>query len=271
MKDTWNPVILWMLRTGRSFIKVRLHRFFLPNEQLQVGRLVDLTPLLHQLRLVLRLRPGEQLHLLDGQGSEFIAEVHQLDQRQAHGLILSQQPAGGEPPFPLILYQCSLKADKFEWVLQKGTELGVTTFVPVISERSVVRPAEALLKKYERWQTILREAAEQCGRGIIPVLAPPVSWSTAIAQAHGLRFVPWEEATAGDLGLQLANDVSRSSVGQQAINLLIGPEGGITKNEMDVAQSAGWQIVSLGPRILRAETAALVSVTMVMAYRGGFR
>ena len=162
---------------------MKLHRFFLPNGALQVGQPVDLTPLLHQLRLVLRLQAGSQLCLLNGQGSEFVVELQQLDHRQARGLILAQQPAGGEPPFPLTLYQCSLKADKFEWVLQKGTELGVTTFVPVISERSVVRPAVALLKKYDRWQTILREAAEQCGRGILPTLAPPVSWSTAIAQA----------------------------------------------------------------------------------------
>ncbi len=209
--------------------------------------------------------------MLDGQGSEFVVELQQLDHRQARGLILAQQPAGGEPPFPLTLYQCSLKADKFEWVLQKGTELGVTTFVPVISERSVVRPAAALLKKYDRWQAILREAAEQCGRGIVPTLASPVSWSIAIVQARGLRFVPWEEATVGDFSLQLADDGGAASVGQQAINLLIGPEGGITKNEMDAAQAAGWQIVSLGPRILRAETAALVSLTMVMAYGGGFR
>jgi 16S rRNA (uracil1498-N3)-methyltransferase len=73
-----------------------------------------------------------------------------------------------EPFHRLTLYQCSLKADKFEWILQKGTELGVSVFVPVISQRSVVRPESALLKKYDRWHTILREAAEQCGRGRLP-------------------------------------------------------------------------------------------------------
>jgi 16S rRNA (uracil1498-N3)-methyltransferase len=253
-----------------SFPSVKMHRFFLPNGALQVGQPVELTPLLHQLRLVLRLQAGAQLCLLDGQGSEFVVEVQQLDHRQARGLVLTQQPAQGEPPLSLTLYQCSLKADKFEWVLQKGTELGVTAFVPVISERSVVRPADALLKKYDRWQAILREAAEQCGRGMIPTLAPPLSWPTAVAQARGLRFIPWEEAESSDVRLQIADYLRVSAQERQAINLLIGPEGGITGAEIGAAQASGWQIVSLGPRILRAETAALVTVTLVMAYAGGF-
>jgi 16S rRNA (uracil1498-N3)-methyltransferase len=162
------------------------------------------------------------------------------------------------------LYQCSLKADKFEWVLQKGTELGVAHFVPVISERSVVRPATALLKKYDRWQTILREAAEQSGRGSIPELAAPLDWSTAIQQGGELRLLPWEEAASVDCRLQIADLLQPPT--PHIISLLIGPEGGITREEATLAQAAGWQIVSLGPRILRAETAALVGITLVMEH-----
>jgi 16S rRNA (uracil1498-N3)-methyltransferase len=142
-----------------------------------------------------------------------------------------------------------------------------------------VRPATALLKKYDRWQTILREAAEQSGRGSIPELAAPLDWSTAIQQGGDVRLLPWEEATIAECGAQRAPGIadllrppthqavlSGTPITHRAISLLVGPEGGITREEAALAQAAGWQIVSLGPRILRAETAALVSITLVMEH-----
>ena len=106
--------------------------------------------------------------------------------------VVAAQPCLAEPREFLTLYQCSLKQDKFEWVLQKGTELGVSRFVPVISERSIVRPAEVLLKKYKRWQAIVREASEQCRRGRIPEIAVPLTWDAAVAGAEGMRLLPSE-------------------------------------------------------------------------------
>jgi 16S rRNA (uracil1498-N3)-methyltransferase len=238
-----------------------LQRFFLAHVPIQVGHGVDLTALTHQLSTVLRLQPGTQIALLDGQGSEFVVEIQRLGRTGAQGLVLSQQLASGEPSVQLTLYQCSLKADKFEWVLQKGTELGVARFVPVISQRSIVRPAAALLKKYDRWQAILREAAEQCGRGQVPTLAEPLTWDAAILDAQGIRLLPWE--MHGENRQSLHAGLARHVVGQP-VNLLVGPEGGIAPVEADVAAAAGWQLVSLGPRILRAETAALASITIVM-------
>ncbi len=241
-----------------------MHRFFYPHPLL-VGQTVDLFVLVHQLHAVLRLQAGDQITLLDRQGNEFLTEIRQLARDQAQGLVLQQQQAKGEPAVQLTLYQCSLKADKFEWVLQKGTELGVTRFVPVISQRSIVRPAAALLKKYDRWQSILREAAEQCGRGRVPVLEEPLGWAAATQQAQGLRVLPWE--ASGDRHASLVRYL-KDQVGVTAINLLIGPEGGIAPDEVGMASAHGWQVVSLGPRILRAETAAIASVTIVMANLG---
>ncbi|MBV7328943.1 RNA methyltransferase [Chloroflexi bacterium TSY] len=172
-----------------------------------------------------------------------------------------------EPDVHLSLYQCRLKADKFEWVLQKGTELGVARFVPVISERSVVRPAQALLKKYERWNTIIREAAEQSGRGILPELREPLMWHKAVQHAQGIRLLPWEEAAGQSkeprLGVALQHSIATAKM-ISALNLMIGPEGGLTVDEIDGARDVGWHVVSLGPRMLRAETAALASVAVVM-------
>ncbi|MFN8486976.1 MAG: RsmE family RNA methyltransferase [Caldilineaceae bacterium] len=244
-----------------------MHRFFLTGTKLVVGQIVDLAPVARQLNSVLRLPVGAQIILLDGLGNQFLVELQQLTRDHTFGLVLQQQPATSEPTLQLTLYQCSLKADKFEWVLQKGTELGVARFVPVISERSIVRPAEALLKKYERWQSILREAAEQCGRGCIPDLASPVIWTAAIQQATGLKLLPWEENAGHSNSLQHCL-AEHPKVDQ--VNLLIGPEGGITADEVKSAKNTGWQVVSLGSRILRAETAALAGTTLILASYGEF-
>ena len=244
-----------------------MHRFFLTKTEFVVGQLVDLAQVARQLNSVLRLQVGAQIILLDGLGNQFLVELQQITRDRTYGLVLQQQPVTSEPGVQLTLYQCSLKADKFEWILQKGTELGVARFVPVISERSIVRPAEALLKKYERWQNILREAAEQCGRGRVPALAPPVTWTGAIQQATGLRLLPWEERAGHANSLQHCL-AGHAQVDQ--VNLLIGPEGGVTADEVKLAEGAGWQVVSLGPRILRAETAALAGITLVLASYGEF-
>lgn len=238
-----------------------MHRFFLTDTPITPGRPVDLTPLAHQLRSVLRLGPGATLLLLDNRGSAFPTEITRLDKNDAQGRVLAQEPATGEPPLFLSLYLCALKADKFEWVLQKGVEIGVARFVPVISSRTIVRPAEKISRKYPRWQAIIREAAEQCGRGRLPALGEPLGWSAAVAQGAGLRLLPWEEAGTASpaLGAALAE-----AAGLTECSLLIGPEGGIESAEAEQAMAAGWQAVTLGPRILRAETAALLAAGLAL-------
>lgn len=245
-----------------------MHRFFLLDQSLVVGQTVDLSTLAHQLVHVLRLETGAQILLLDNHGTQFTVRLQTLGRNQATGFILSQQREPAEPTVRVALYQCSLKADKFEWILQKGTELGVARFVPVISERSIVRPATALLKRYERWRAILREAAEQCGRGCIPALDEPLSLPQAQAQATGLRLTLWEaaaEVAAPGLGTILQQQPRQWSAG---ISLLLGPEGGFTQAEVMAAQNTGWQTASLGLRILRAETAALAAISVVMEHCG---
>lgn len=233
-----------------------MHRFFLTETPIVLDAAVDLAPIAHQLRSVLRLQPGEQIHLLDNQGSSFLAEIEALDRGQAVGRVLAQEAATGEPPVEVVLYQCALKADKFEWVLQKATEIGVTRFVPVISSRTIVRPAEKIRNKYERWHAIVREAAEQSGRGRLPDLADPLSWDEAIVRATGVRLLPWE-ATSPEQGIDAAIPSA-----PEPISLIIGPEGGISEDEATIAFAAGWRAVSLGPRVLRAETAALVAAAL---------
>lgn len=238
-----------------------MHHFFLTHTPITPGQPVDLTPLAHQLRSVLRLSPGETILLLDNAGFAYPTKIEQLDKTHAEGRVLSREMAAGEPPVFLSLYLCVLKADKFEWVLQKGVEMGVSRFVPVISSRTIVRPAEKISRKYARWQAIIREAAEQCGRGRLPVLDDPLDWSGAVKQPSGLRLMPWEAAERDSIGLGAALERAGSPV---ACSLLIGPEGGIEATEAAEAVAAGWQAVTLGPRILRAETAALIAAGLIL-------
>ena len=243
-----------------------LHRFYVETP-LAVGATVSVDALARQLAGVLRLAPGAQLVLFDGSGAEFRAELVALTARQANAQIVAARPCPAEPRFLLTLFQCTLKQDKFEWVLQKGTELGVARFVPVISQRSVVRPADALHGKYPRWRAILREATEQCGRARIPELAAPLTWAEALTAVDGLRLVAWEAAqerrplvaAVGELAI-----AARTTGARPQLAVAIGPEGGLATAEVAAAQAQGWEAVSLGPRILRAETAA-ISVAAIVA------
>ncbi len=245
-----------------------MHRFFLTNAPPATGAAVDLSPLRHQLQRVLRAKPGDRVLLLDGYGFEYVTELEAVDGREMTGRVLEKRRATGEPAIDVTLWQCALKADKMEWVLQKGTELGVSRFVPVISERTIVRPASALLRKYERWRTIVREAAEQSGRGLLPELAEPLPYAEAVRRADGMRFLPWEEAGgAPGLSERFARAIG-GAAGQPRIDLLIGPEGGLSAAEAQEAVAAGWEIATLGPRTLRAETAALAAIAVVMALAG---
>jgi 16S rRNA (uracil1498-N3)-methyltransferase len=238
-----------------------MHRFFV-EAPLAVGTTAAVDELAPQLAQVLRMGLGAEIVLFDGGGDEYRSRIVQLDRRTARVEVLEAAPCRAEPGAWLTLYQCSLKQDKFEWVLQKGTELGVSRFVPVISERSIVRPAEALVKKYGRWREIVREAAEQCGRGRVPAIEPPVAWEEAVAGAEGLRLLPWEGAQDAP---RLVGAMQQNMQKQQEVSILIGPEGGVTAAEAELAAAQGWQWVSLGPRILRAETAAVAAVAVAVS------
>ena len=242
-----------------------MQRFFLPEFLPLQDEVVSLAAIHHQLRRVLRVKPGTQVIVLDNAGNERLLEVESSDRRETMARVVEVRPAPAEPTVVLTLYQCILKPDKFEMVLQKATELGVTTVVPVISNRTVSRPGRVLLGKQKRWDAIVREAAEQSARGVLPVVAPACSFDEAVADAMGTRLIPWEEGTSvpGLLGA-----LGQSSKPVDAVSILIGPEGGLEAEEIDAATSAGWQVVTLGPRILRAETAALTTLSIVTSALG---
>jgi 16S rRNA (uracil1498-N3)-methyltransferase len=250
-----------------------VQRFFLPVECFQGDQVSFSQETAHQLYHVLRLRPGATLMVLDNQGSQFQVELEQLAPNSAIGRIVSRSPAEGEPWVRLALYVCLAQREKFEWILQKCTEAGAASFTPVVSSRSRVQDRAEVDKKLVRWEKIVREAAEQCERGRVPELYPALLFESACRQAtqdHRLALIPWEgERFSSDpRSLQQAlsglPERAESSSRKPQVSLLIGPEGGFSDEEVSIARQQGIVPVSLGPRVLRMETAAIIATAMVV-------
>ena len=211
---------------------------------------------------VLRMSPGDEIILLDNSGSEYRVSLTGLNRDTVEGDVLSVANGRGEPSVHVTLYQGMLKGKGFQWVLQKGTEIGVTTFVPLICRRSVSQERhDRHSARYPRWDKIVAEAAEQSGRCLLPRVEPPISFEDACESTKGsscVSLIPWELEEAADLRSALRGMES------QQVNIFIGPEGGFEEQEVEYARSCGILSVSLGRRILRAETAAIATLAAVL-------
>ncbi len=241
-----------------------MRRFFVPPGLL-AGRQDNLPPqLARRLATVLRLKRGDRLLLADGAGRDYEVELTAVSPRSAAAVVVAQRPSPPEPSLELVLYQSTIRPQRFELVLEKGTELGVSRFVPVISGRARVRtrsPAgEGGSPRLQRWLRIVTEAAEQSGRGRVPAVDSPLPFEEAVRSAPGLLLLPWEGERAQGLRSYLRSLGDRP----QVVSLFIGPEGGFAEDEVRLARDAGCAPVSLGPRILRSETAGIVAAALVM-------
>lgn len=243
-----------------------MHRFFVPPQSVE-GRTVTLVgQIAHQLTNVLRMSPGDRIIVLDNSGWQMETELTEVQTYKVVGQVVRRSLARGEPKIKVTLYQAMLRGDRLEFALQKGTELGVVAFVPMITARCVIASLDDVNKKLERWRRIVREAAEQSRRGRLPIIEPAMLFMQACERARdagGLMLLPWEEERETSL-----KDVLAASPMPFSISLLIGPEGGFTREEVQLAQAYGARVISLGPRVLRAETAGLVTVSALL-YESG--
>ncbi|MEB2287242.1 MAG: 16S rRNA (uracil(1498)-N(3))-methyltransferase [Anaerolineae bacterium] len=239
-----------------------MHRFFIPPGWIRGDHVLLGGDVAHQLRHVLRLRPGARIVVLDDRGAEYEVALVSVENKQARGDILARRPASGEPSAQVTLAQAVLKKDNFEWVLQKGTEIGVARFVPLITARTVAAGGDGVsAAKQERWARIVREAAEQSRRGALPVVAAPLTFGEALDDlTAGLTLIAWEEERAASLRDAVAP--LRAADAPQ-VTVFVGPEGGFTAEEVAQAQARGAVPVTLGARILRAETAATAAALLV--------
>ena len=241
-----------------------MNRFFLPAEYPVGGQIFFPPEVAHQIARVLRLKPGEKVLVIDPHGLESLVNLETVQPHQVSGVIESQTANMAEAPLDVYMYLCVSQREKFEWMLQKCTEVGAAAFVPLVTQRSLVQDGREVERKRDRWEAILREAAEQCGRGRIPSLRPAETWAAAlrgIHAGHDPALVAWE----GEHALRL-RDAVRALKDQPVPRLavLIGPEGGLSEEEIDAARAAGVQAVSLGARILRMETAAVVAAALAL-------
>lgn len=232
----------------------------------QVGDVVQLPKdeAKHALK-VLRMSVGDELCALDGCGGRFAAVLESASGEGAEVRLTEQLPSN-EPTVKVTLYQGLPKADKLDFIVQKLTELGASGVVPVKMERCVVKSdAKDGKKRQERLQRIACEAVKQCRRACEPEVSEPMTWKQCFAKMkeHDLVLVPWEDAEGYNMKRAFADAGDAKNIG-----IVIGPEGGMSAAEVDALVEQGAKIVTLGPRILRAETAAVASVTMAMTLWG---
>jgi 16S rRNA (uracil1498-N3)-methyltransferase len=212
----------------------------------------------HHLRRVLRLRPGAIVDATDGTGRLYTIRLVTLEVEGGWGAIEGRAEPERESPCAITLAQAILKGDRMSWLVQKATELGVSRIVPMQTARVVARPATGGATRHARWERIAREAVKQCGRVVVPAIDRPRAFRDVAGEIarHDGAWVFWEGG-----GQALA--ATAAEVGSPArFLLLVGPEGGFTPEEVGVAEAAGARLVSLGPRILRAESAGLTAVAL---------
>src|SRR2546423_5671216 len=227
-----------------------MHRFFVPAELLANlaaanNSLITLPDkLAHQVRDVLRLGSGEQLVLLDNSGDEVLASVVKSNRAGVEVQVLERRAGKSESPVRIILCQGLLKSARFEWVLEKGTELGVAAFAPILCRRSMAGLEDAGPSKIARWKRIIQEAAEQCGRARMPELLPirPLMHALNDIPPGALALMPWEEEQT--VSLRTALQTVRQSLQPQTVVLFIGPESGLMAEEVQLAQRYGVQVAS---------------------------
>jgi len=246
-----------------------MHRFFVPPAWIQGDEVRISGPQAHQIADVLRMQPGDHILVLDNSGWEIETHLTAVDRHTVRGDVLKRRLSEAEPHTKVSLWQGVLKGKRLEFTLQKGTELGIVEFVPVISSRCVLSDLASVEQKRERWEWIIQEAAEQSNRGRKPVLRATSLFPQACEKLQGsggLALMLWEEekrTTLRDV-LRQAPPGFSGRFPPFTVHLMVGPEGGFTREEAEIARGYGVVTIGLGPRILRGETAGVVAAALVL-------
>jgi 16S rRNA (uracil1498-N3)-methyltransferase len=222
----------------------------------------------HHLSRVLRAKKGKKVWLVDERGNRYLAEVEAVEQDRTRLLLIEKrdhEPAA----IRISLAQASLKSKKMDSLIQKATELGITAFIPVETERSIVKIKEREAGKIERWRKIAHEAAKQSRRSLLPDIHPPRPFSAVLSESKDSRRFILTEDRGTYLREVLTNPLGNRGFGPApSVLLLVGPEGGWAAAEVKAAHDHGFESVSLGQRVLRAETAALAALALISHFWG---
>lgn len=260
----------------RAFVSIlqkagrKMQRYFVATEQFSGDQVVLAGDDAHHAIRVMRMKEGDQFICSDGAGCEAIVQVVGLNKQSVIAKVIETLTPSAEPDVKVWIAQSLPKGDKMETVIQKGTEIGASKFIPFLSSRGVVKyDSDKEQKRLIRWGKIAKEAAEQAHRNMIPQVEPPCSWEQMLKRAEevDLALLCYEQEGALQFKTYLSllqADRKRAGLGGATILLMIGPEGGFDEQEVLAAEQWGWKPVSLGRRILRTETAALVGLSCIL-------
>lgn len=243
-----------------------MRRFFVSPDQISGNKVLITGSEVKHLSKVLRLREGEKVTVLDGLGNSYLVELLTVNDQVVKALIKEKLNLASEAPLEVTLVQSILKGEKMDWVIQKATELGVSRIIPLESARTVVKLSSSKAEdRRKRWGKIAQEGVKQCGRALPPEIVAVQNWEETLSQFQedDLILFPWEEEA--NQGLQ---EVLQKTTPVKRVSFFIGPEGGFSSQEAQKAKEAGAIPVSLGPRILRAETAALAVLSIILYQLG---
>ncbi len=235
-------------------------RFFVPPDCIDSGDVKLSGETAHQILRVLRLEAGDTIILLDNSGRKYHMLITSVERENVYGRVVSTEDVP-EPETNIVLAQCLLKGDKTEMVVQKAVELGASRVQLITSERTIAKMDEnKSVQKTARLQKIAKEAAEQCDRSIVPQITEPIQYARFIEELPeaDIAILAWEEEISSSIKSVLGN-----CEGVKNVVVCIGPEGGFSTTEAEMAKSAGMECVHLGKRILRAETAAVYSLAVI--------
>ena len=243
-----------------------VRRFFLEREKILSEKPRLTGPHVKHVRTVLRLKPGDELFLFDGKGSEYRARIIESTPKSVILSVAETFPSTSESPAKITIGQGLLKARKMDGVVRQVTELGIHALIPVIAERSVPKPeSKRWTEKERRWKTIAGESLKQCGRSQTPRLSTPISFEALVqaSEAYGHKII--FHGNDSEPAFTLRPDETESP---GKVLALIGPEGGFSPDEIRMAVRFGFRCASLGPRVLKADT-AVVAVCTILQYLYG--
>ena len=238
-------------------------RFFVDRSQVKGEEIVNQGNDVNHIKNVLRMRPGDELSLSDGEGMDYFCKILSIERDEVRVNIENSWNSYVELPVKIYLFQGLPKGDKMELIIQKAVELGVYEIIPVRTKRVIVKLDDKKeSKKIARWQQIAEGGAKQSGRGLIPEVKPVMGFAEALKYAGSLdaALIPYEKAE----GIQKTRSIIHDLKGKKSVAIFIGPEGGFDEKEVEDAMNQGVFPVTLGRRILRTETAGLTMLSILM-------
>ena len=241
-----------------------MHRFFLPPDSFTKSSINLPADTARQISRVLRLDIGDEIIVLDNKRYEYLCEIETLNKDSATAKIISQTKNLNEPRVNITMALSLTQRDKFEWMLQKCTELGAAAFIPVQTSRTLIQDMQKIHNKLPRWRKIVQEAAEQSARGLVPDIHDPITLQnliTTIDKKNTLPMIPWEDEE--DKSIKDIFEQEKNALFENIL-ILIGPEGGFSIEEVQKAENGGFRSITLGRRILRMETAAVAALAQTL-------